>query len=286
MQDPGCPCVICSGVRRGRDAGTVSMVEKHGWCVLRVPGSFDFAYTVGLWHSFQLPELVMFGLAGEDMQVWLNTAVDRLREIGWPAAETPFTGVIEGHPTMLRPVDESWRDALFGTAYRFYGGWSVPVWQLVWPDAAGRWPWNDEATVSSRTRQAFAWLPVSSHPRGSWRLVGTHTPGFPLPAEPDSWALTTRALLAGETSPALVVFDEGAFDVLDARGYAADDLCLGYLGHAVERHPALTAFADLPDGHVATLAPDGAWQREPLSAPQRTASTAAWQNDQHPRVSA
>ncbi|WP_176984989.1 DUF4262 domain-containing protein [Asanoa ishikariensis] len=284
MQDPGCPCVICGGVRRGRDTETIATVEKHGWCSLLVPGTVDFAYTVGLWHSFQIPEIVMFGLAGEHMQLWLNTCVERLRDIGWPAAEAPFTGVIEGHETMLRPVDESWRDALFGTAYRFYGGWSVPIWQLVWPDGAGRWPWNDEATVSSRTRQAFGWLPVSAHPAGSWRLVGTFGNDFPLPAEPDSWALSTRSLLAGETSPALVAFDDGTFDVLDARGYAADDLCLAYLGHTVERHPSLSAFADLPAGHVATLAKDGAWQRASLSDPQRTESTAAWRASQPLRV--
>jgi hypothetical protein len=283
VQDPDCPCTICVGVRRGRDADTISTVERHGWCVLRVPGTVDFAYTVGLWHSFHLPEMVMFGLAGEHMQLWLNAAVERLREIGWPAAEAPFTGVIEGHETMLRPVDESWRDALFGTAHRFYRGWSVPVWQLVWPDAAGRWPWNDEATLSSRTRQAFAWLPVSAHPRGSWRLVGTYAAGFPLPAEPDSWTLTTRSLLAGETEPALVAFDEDAFDVLDARGYAAADLCLGFLGHAVERHPSLTNLADLPAGHAAT-ATNGTWHRAELTADQRTASTAAWQAAQPLRV--
>ncbi|GIF75811.1 DUF4262 domain-containing protein [Asanoa siamensis] len=284
MQDQGCFCVICAGVRRSRDADTIAAVSKHGWCVLRVPGTVEFAYTIGLWHSYQMPEMVMFGLAGDHMQHWLNAAVDRLREIGWPAASVPFTGVIEGHETMLRPVDESWRDALFGTANRFYRGWSVPVWQLVWPDAAGRWPWNDEATVSSRTRQAFGWLPVSAHPRGSWQLVGTYAGSFPLPAEPDSWSLTTRALLAGETTPTLVAFDEGAFDVLDARGYEADDLCLGYLGHAVERHPSLSALADLPAGEVATLTADGAWQRAPLSTPQRTASTAAWQHGQPTRV--
>ncbi len=276
--------MICGGVPRGRDAATIATVEQHGWCSLLVPGTVDFAYTVGLWHSFQIPELVMFGLAGEHMQLWLNTCVERLREIGWPAAEAPFTGVIEGHQTMLRPVDESWRDALFGTAYRFYGGWSVPIWQLVWPDGTGRWPWNDEATPSSRTRQASAWLPVEAHPPGSWRLVGKYGNDFPLPAQPDSWTLTTRSLLAGTTEPTLVTHDDGAFDILDARGYTADDLCLGYLGQALERHPTLRQLADLPPGSTATLEPDGSWRRAPLSEDQRTTSSTAWQRNPLARV--
>lgn len=36
--------------------------------MLLIPGTLDFAYTVGLWHTFRLPELAMFGLDGEGMQ--------------------------------------------------------------------------------------------------------------------------------------------------------------------------------------------------------------------------
>jgi len=261
-------------VPAGRDTGLVSTVEQHGWCALRAASSVDFAYTVGLWHSFRLPELVMFGLDGEGMQHWLDACVARVREHGWPDPAAPFAGVIDGFDTQLRPVDESWRDALFGTAHRFYAGWPVPVWQLVWPDAAGRWPWEEGATMSCRLRQASAWLPVGEHPAG----------GFPLPAQPDSWALTTRSVLDGSRPPTLVVFDDDAFDVLDERGHDADDLCLGYLGHLVLRHPVLREVGDLPAGTAAAAAPGGSWRRTTVSAGQRAASTAGWQRGEETRV--
>src|SRR5690606_3124501 len=117
---------------------------------------------------------------------------------GWPEAEESFDGVIEGFDTQLRDVHPSWYRALFGTALSFYRGVAVPVRQLVWPDRHGRWPWDEEATPSSRARQACAWLPLSQHPEGAWRLVGELGPTFPFPVGPDAWALTTRSVLAGE----------------------------------------------------------------------------------------
>lgn len=277
VTDQGCGCLVCGAMPAGRDSGIVATVEEHGWSVLRIPGTFEFAYTLGLWHTFRLPELVMFGLEGLHMQWLLNTCVAAMRDNGLPAEGVPFAGVLDGFDIQLRPVDESWRDALFGTAHRFYRGRPVPVWQAVWPDARGRWPWENDATASSRTRQAFAWLPVDQHPAGSWQLVGHFGDDFPLAAEPDSWALTSRSILQGSKDPRTVLFGDDAFDVLDDRGHDADDLCLTYLGTLVLRLPGLRDFGDLENGSAATLAADGTWLRSPLPTPLREARITAWQ---------
>ncbi|WP_344884692.1 DUF4262 domain-containing protein [Allokutzneria multivorans] len=268
-----CSCLICTERPAGRDAATSDIVSRSGWCVLRIPGPVDFTYTVGLWHSFRQPELVMFGLGGEDMQHWLNTCVEHCVEHGWPGEEVPFTGVIEGVPTQLRVVHRDWHDPLFGTAHRFYGV-DVPFRQVVWPDKDGRWPWDDAATTGCRTRQARAWLPVSEHPAGGWRLVGQLEPGFPFASGPDVWALTTRSVLNG-VAPTWVLNESGCFDVLDSRGYDADDLCLAYLGDLVLRHPDLLARADLDEGSAAGAAND--WKSERPGADALRRSEEAWQ---------
>ncbi|WCN83659.1 DUF4262 domain-containing protein [Micromonospora sp. LH3U1] len=278
MAIEGCSCLICGEGAPTRDSGIVEMVRRHGWSVLRVAGGIDFAYTVGLWHTFRRPEVVMFGLDGEGMQHWLNAYVEHAREHDWPGENTPFNGVIDGFATQLRPVDPSWHDALFGTVHRFYRDSAVPFQQLVWPDRNGLWPWDEEATQSSRNRQANSWLPVSEHPAGAWRLVGELEPGFPFDAGPDSWALTTRAVATGARPIARVVRDEGGYDVLDERGYQADDICLAFLGALVQCHPHLTGCADLADGQVAALDADQSWSRSPLSRGLRRDSTRAWKN--------
>jgi hypothetical protein len=217
----------------------------------------------------------MFGLGGQGMQRWLNACVHRCRDSGWPAPGEAFDGVLDGFLTQLRPVHPSWHDALFGTAWRFYQGTTVPFLQLVWPDGAGVWPWHDNATVSSRTRQAFAWLPVEEHPLGGWRLVGEMGHDFTFPGGPDQYALTTNAVLHGANSVARVVNHDGGFDVLDARGYEAEDLRLAFLGELVRRDPDLRSFADLAEGTAAIVGSDETWTMTPLSTSDRDASDQA-----------
>jgi len=269
-----CTCRICHPDENEIGAATVDTVRRHGWVSLWVAGSIDFAYTVGLWHTFGEPEVVMFGLEGEGMQTWLNTCVELGRDKGWPAPDEPFHGVIDGFETQLRDVHPSWHRALFGAAIGFYRGTMVPVRQLIWPDRNGLWPWDDEATPSSRNRQAFSWLPVHEHPAGSWRLVG-EMPEFPFPVGPDAWVLTTRALLDGGRSVATVSHDQGSFDVLDDRGLEAEDLCLDFLGDVVRRHPHVRACGDQAHGHVATPGDDG-WTRSYITAADRRTSKRAW----------
>ena len=126
----------------------------------------EFAYTIGLWHSFRRPEVVMFGLEGGGMGHWLNACVDRGRDHGWPAEGEEFAGVLDGFAVQLRPVHVSWHDALFGAAWRFYRGVTVPVLQLVWPDSNGVWPWQEGATATSRTT-----IRTTARDRTPWRLM-------------------------------------------------------------------------------------------------------------------
>ena len=47
-------CIICSGAPPGEKAGVVRHVRETGWSVLMVRGEeADFAYTIGLWHTFR-----------------------------------------------------------------------------------------------------------------------------------------------------------------------------------------------------------------------------------------
>jgi Domain of unknown function (DUF4262) len=231
----------------------------------------SFAYTIGLWHTFCRPEVVMFGLEREGMGHWLNACVKRGRDHGWPAESEEFAGVLDGFPVQLRPVHVSWHDALFGTAWRFYRGIAVPVLQLVWPDRNGVWPWQEGATASSRTRQAFAWRPVTKHPRGDWRRYAEkegerHVPRLD--------ALTSRGLLEGIRPVTRIVHLQGRYDVLDERGYSADDLCWGLLP-ALPLPPETMSFAGMPDGQAAVLSPDSRWTIADLTPQDQQASIRA-----------
>ncbi|MER8034866.1 DUF4262 domain-containing protein [Streptomyces hydrogenans] len=50
----------------------------------------------------------------------------------------------------------------------FYRRPPLPVLQVAWPDAEGRFHWDDQADEKHRESQPRLWLPPSDHPVGRW----------------------------------------------------------------------------------------------------------------------
>ncbi|MEV8098200.1 DUF4262 domain-containing protein [Kitasatospora sp. NPDC085879] len=175
-----CPCVLCDPAasatfraRRQRAkhwSSAMAHVRKHGWHVVGVGGGAevpDWAFTVGLWHSYRIPEVAMFGLELHGLMHWVGDAAARLRDGAPTEPGTLLPDVIEGYELRLQPVDDSWHRPLFGTAVGFYRWTPVPVVQLIWPDREHRWPSDEQASPGCRAQPSL-WLPVHDHPQGVW----------------------------------------------------------------------------------------------------------------------
>ncbi|WP_253885241.1 DUF4262 domain-containing protein [Actinokineospora diospyrosa] len=272
-----CRCQLCVG---DRDEGFAEMLEAitdYGAGVVEVTGAqFDFAHTVGLWHSAGVPDVVMFGLDTDDMIGWLSRFVEVGRAQGWPGPDEEFGGVVDGAVTRLRPVHESWFGGLLDSVLHFYRE-PVPMSVLLWPDGDGRWPWDADADEDCRVSQPWAWGPVSEQQAGPWRLLGELGAEFPFPTSPDVWALTSKSIVDGDRAPVWLARSEGLYDVLDERGYGADDLALAYLGDITTRHPVLYKAADLPDD-AAVVVHEGIWTPAERGPEHLEASIAAWQS--------
>ena len=175
-----CTCDICgTRVHSSADAGlarTVARVEKFGFS-LQGGADYDedepdWAYTIGLWHSFRVPELSMFGLDVEDMVGWLDEAAGLVTRGLRPEPGDVVPGVLEGFLLQVRPVDTSWYEGLFGQLLGFYGG-PVPMLQLVWPDKKGRLPWEEGVGARCHEWQPQLWIPVAQHTVGPWQEIAT-----------------------------------------------------------------------------------------------------------------
>ena len=59
--------------------------------------------------------------------------------------DTPLEGVVHGYPLRARSVQPRWYGPFLGTASWFYRGAPFPVWQVLWPDRGGRFPWERES---------------------------------------------------------------------------------------------------------------------------------------------
>ncbi|MGW4650208.1 DUF4262 domain-containing protein [Kitasatospora sp. NPDC004289] len=175
-----CPCVLCDsaasatfGARRQRRkhwASVIAHVREHGWHVVGVSGGGevpDWAFTVGLWHSYRIPEAAMFGLELHGLMHWVGDAAARIRDGASTEPGALLAGVIEGYQLRCQPVDPSWHHPLLGTSVGFYRRTPVPVVQLVWPDREHRWPSDEQASPACRAQPNLQ-LPVDEHPKGVW----------------------------------------------------------------------------------------------------------------------
>jgi hypothetical protein len=131
-------------------------VQNHGWHVLKVfeddegPG---FAYTVGLYHSFGHPELIVVGLAPDVGHAVLNIAGESIRRGTRYAHGTQSDGLLDDYACSFRTMPEAQYRYYLGWALWFYDGTPFPALQMVWPDQHGRWPWDANVDPEIRERQ-------------------------------------------------------------------------------------------------------------------------------------
>jgi hypothetical protein len=123
----------------------VSMIREHGWFRTSV---FDdgsgpaFSYTTGFWHTLKAPEIIVFSLPNE---VAHEVLWDLYRDF---ASGVVFhmgrrlSNVFADTEAVFLPVAEASYPAHVGWSRWFYGDDGWPCWQLVWPDGAGRFPWE------------------------------------------------------------------------------------------------------------------------------------------------
>ncbi|MFI6316979.1 DUF4262 domain-containing protein [Nonomuraea sp. NPDC050556] len=180
LMDGECRCIVCRG--RGVDERftrfqlhMVKYVRRSGWGVNDVFGDDSapgWAYTVGLWHTFRHPEVVIFGLNDDLRWSCLEGIGEQVRDGRGVADGESREGMLKGVSVLIRAMHPSWRISLFGTrgsVYSFYEGTPLPPFlQMVWPDTKGNLPWDDDVDPEMDEQQPFTWVPHDDHPRGVW----------------------------------------------------------------------------------------------------------------------
>lgn len=108
------------------------LIDEHGWAIQGVEpdgGRPGWAYTVGLTVK-GLPELVVTGVSMSHAAELLNFAAGLVTE---------GTGLPGGLDVEVVTVARPWAHLRY--AVTVYGE-DIKALQLVYPDTAGRWPWD------------------------------------------------------------------------------------------------------------------------------------------------
>ncbi len=128
-------------------------VAENGLHVVHVPATDElpeYSYSVGMWHSFEQPEVVVFGLPKEVADELLNALADDAAEGKTFLAGSKHDGVLVGYPARFLGVPPEQAAVHLPLVAWAYAGDAAPTVQLVWPDKQGRWPWDPDG------RQGFA----------------------------------------------------------------------------------------------------------------------------------
>jgi hypothetical protein len=129
------------------DRKLLSDIEKYGWHVVFVteePATPQFAFTVGLHYRYSHPEILVMGLKQATAHSLLHSLVEKIKQ-GEKLESGSLVTDIASFPLALVPIHiDHYREHL-GYGMWFYRSLRAPfpALQLVWPDRAGLFPWQN-----------------------------------------------------------------------------------------------------------------------------------------------
>jgi hypothetical protein len=241
------------------DRKLLADVRRHGWHIIGVEQDEEgpgFAYSIGLYHTFKHPEVIVSGLRVQVMHGTINAAGEAVRSGEKFEHLDESSDVLDGYNVAFRTVERRHYPDYFGHARWFYRGDDFPALQCVWPDSQHRYPWHPEAGPDFARRQ-----PVLSDDT-SW----------PFHEGRNRAAFTTRPVLEGNLPILLVNHDEdGDWQFLCGTTNRTEDGRIVSLGGIFERDRSLAPVADLPEGWRASRTAKGAvWTREQAEGERRS----------------
>lgn len=251
----------------------INNIARYGWHVVHVPEDDQgpgWSCTVGLYHSYGHPEILVAGLKPELALFVLNECGRRVRAGAVLASGQRQAGLLQNVECELRTADPFWVQELMQFARWFYGTWDFPVLQCVHPDLENHFPWEMDYDARFRERQPLLFTDAD------WTMVEQRFLNVrQSPKEAAVWnfpvsrftGVETSALIRDGKEPVVYVSrdENGAWQFhgpSDSSQQVAVAVCFH---HLTDQDASLHELADLPLGWFAWR--DGAgqpWNREPL----------------------
>ena len=122
-------------------------VAQHGWHVIKVLETNDspgWAFSIGLYRTFNHPEVVVFGLNDDLMHSVINSVGDDVRAGKRFEEGKQYSNLIEAYDCTFKTVNVVWYYQFLGYANWFYKGTDYPALQCIWPDKKSVFPWEPD----------------------------------------------------------------------------------------------------------------------------------------------
>lgn len=112
-------------------------IKKYGLSVIMVVSTSylpSFAYSVGLWETYNHPEIISFGLKTDLLHQIINDVAELIKPGEKMGLDTEYQNIFENSRAKFLKVDKRNISDYFGVALNYYQGLKFEAIQLIWTD--------------------------------------------------------------------------------------------------------------------------------------------------------
>lgn len=138
------------------DKRTSSNIKKYGLSVAMIEATDylpSFAYSIGLWETYNHPELICFGLRIETLHSLINGVAELIKNGKKIEVGKIYNEIFESGRAEFIQVDKGNLGDYFGTAIDYYKTLDFPALQLVWTDRNDKFPWETSFEIEFGYKQ-------------------------------------------------------------------------------------------------------------------------------------
>jgi hypothetical protein len=138
------------------DLQLLSNIEKHGLGVQHVFGDetgSQFSYSIGLYQTYNHPEIIIIGLRQELSHILINNMANDIKNGMVYTPLNYYPNILDDFNCYFVNVSPSRYDDYVGQAQRHYGGDNFALLQCIYPTVKGVFPWEEEWPESIKDLQ-------------------------------------------------------------------------------------------------------------------------------------
>lgn len=120
-------------------------INKFGWHVCKVFGegiNTEFAYSVGLYQTFNHPEIIFIGLKLDLAHILINNIGEDIKTGKKFESGKLYDDILDNFQCAMVDVSTKHYNEYVGQAQNFYKGDGFPLFQCIYPTIKGIYPWE------------------------------------------------------------------------------------------------------------------------------------------------
>jgi Domain of unknown function (DUF4262) len=138
----------------------INNINEFGWHCVNVVEDDDhppWSYTIGLYDTWEHPEFIVIGRSRATAHAMLKSLADDIELNDSPNLTDPDGQLLLGMKCHFLEVNARYYSDYVGFALWHYRKRKFPMYQIVWPNEDGLYPWDPLATKPFKE-----WQPVLS----------------------------------------------------------------------------------------------------------------------------